>query len=356
MLEPKRFQQLVLRWFAKHGRKDLPWQQNANAYSIWVSEIMLQQTQVNTVIPYFKRFIKRFPNIHSLASAEQDTVLQLWTGLGYYARARNLHRSAQHVVDDFSGVMPSDVETLMSLPGIGRSTAGAIVALSQNTWAPILDGNVKRVLSRVFKVSGWSGERETLANLWSLTEMYTPQKHVAAYTQAMMDLGAMICRRGKPDCTACPLISVCQAYQTNTVADFPQPRPKKTLPEKSVYFLLLRNQNQQLYLLQRPSPGIWGGLWCFPECPTDKRIKPWSRRELGFDITVHHKTESFRHTFSHYHLDITPVHATIELAPGAVAAPTQHWYTPGATLTFGVAAPVKKLLLEVATYANDPLR
>ena len=277
----KLFSQSVLTWFDKHGRKHLPWQQNITPYRVWLSEIMLQQTQVATVIPYFERFTAQFPDVHSLAIAPIDQVLHLWTGLGYYARARNLHRCAQTVVAQYDGEFPSTVKTLCELTGIGRSTAGAIVSIAFQQRAAILDGNVKRVLARYHAVEGWPGQTETLNQLWEIAEQYTPDKRANDYTQAMMDMGATLCMRTKPSCERCPLQSGCIAYAQGAQNRYPSKKPKKDIPVKSVQLLMLRDPAGDILLQQRPPQGIWGGLWSFPELHSERNAELHALEHFG---------------------------------------------------------------------------
>ncbi|MEX2333235.1 MAG: A/G-specific adenine glycosylase, partial [Pseudohongiella sp.] len=294
----------VLEWYHQHGRHDLPWQHNTTPYRVWVSEIMLQQTQVSTVIDYYQRFMARFPDVQTLAAAPLDEVLHLWTGLGYYARARNLHKTARTVCDQHAGEFPSDMDTLMTLPGIGRSTAGAILALAMGRRGVILDGNVKRVLCRYHAIQSWSGETRTLARLWQIAEDTTPHKQVAAYTQAMMDLGATLCTRGKPDCQRCPLTSGCQAWRLELTSQLPVSKPRKKLPQKQTYMILYHQDKAAVLLQQRQSTGLWGGLWSLPECSDDEALAAWLQRHGG---EQNEQWPALRHTFSHFHLDITPV-------------------------------------------------
>jgi A/G-specific adenine glycosylase len=348
------FSRAVLGWFDKHGRKHLPWQQDITPYRVWLSEIMLQQTQVNTVIPYFERFIARFPDVKQLAAAPVDDVLHLWTGLGYYARARNLHRCAQIIVRDYGGEFPATVAALADLPGIGRSTAGAIVSIAHQKRAAILDGNVKRVLARHHAVGGWPGEADTLRRLWEHAETLTPKKRSHHYTQAMMDLGATVCTRSKPACERCPVITTCLAHAQGTIAHFPGKKPKKILPEKAVQLLMLRNPSGDILLQQRPPQGIWGGLWSFPEIPLDTDAAEYTEDHFGKIIT-HETWDAYRHTFSHYHLDITPVLLQLKKSPAKIAEAQQTcWYNPHQPSTIGLAAPVKKLLEQIAAF--DPRR
>ena len=348
------FSRAVLTWFDKHGRKTLPWQQGITPYRVWLSEIMLQQTQVTTVIPYFERFVARFPDVASLAAAPIDDVLHLWTGLGYYARARNLHRSAQTIVRDYGGEFPNSVEALAELPGIGRSTAGAIVSIAFKQRAAILDGNVKRVLARHHAVAGWPGDAGTLKTLWTHAETYTPKKRVNDYTQAMMDLGATLCTRSKPACERCPVMNTCVAYATDKVSLYPGKKPKKTLPEKTVQLLMLRNPAGDILLQQRPPQGIWGGLWSFPEIALDVDAESYAEDRYG-KVNTSETWDAYRHTFSHYHLDITPVLIQLKQTPRSIAEAYQTlWYNPHQPGSIGLAAPVKKLLEKLAEF--DPRR
>ena len=336
------FSQAVLNWFDDHGRHDLPWQKNKTPYRVWVSEIMLQQTQVVTVIDYYQRFMLRFPTVQDLAEAETDEVLHYWTGLGYYARARNLHKCAQTVVNEFHGKFPKSVEALESLSGIGRSTAGAIASISMGMPASILDGNVKRVLSRFHAIEGWPGNKKVADKMWVIAERYTPSKRTGDYTQAMMDLGATLCSRSKPQCQVCPLMSQCEAYAQDTVKAYPNSKPKKEKPIKSVRMLMLEHQGEVL-LLQQPNTGIWGGLWIFPqqEVAQSHAESEWL---LNASIKAVEDKQVFRHTFSHYHLDIHPMRIQLHTKPDTVGERPLLWYDLNNPASVGLAAPVKKLL------------
>ncbi len=343
-MSPSEFSGAVLEWFDRHGRHDLPWQADKSAYHTWISEIMLQQTQVATVIPYFQRFIARFPDVHTLADAELDEVLHLWTGLGYYARARNLHKTAQLVSQQRQGVFPDSVEEMEQLPGIGRSTAGAILAISSGRRAAILDGNVKRVLARFYAVDGWAGLPAVSRELWNHAERNTPLDRVGDYTQAMMDLGATLCTRSRPKCLLCPLQMQCKALARNLTDKLPAPKPKKVLPVKATQMLIIRDDSNRILLHQRPPSGIWGGLWSLPELP-DLRD---ADTQFGFDIVDAQPMAPLRHTFSHYHLDITPVLVRLSAANNPAncvmeGAPTL-WYNVRQPQNIGLAAPVKRLL------------
>jgi len=338
MIKAKNFQQTVLAWYQRHGRKDLPWQKKITPYRVWISEIMLQQTQVNTVIPYFEKFIKYYPDVNSLAAAHEDEVLHLWTGLGYYARARNLHKTAKMIVEKRQGKFPEDIALLQSLPGIGRSTAGAIASLSMKKHAPILDGNVKRVLSRVHMLKAYENQDK----LWLLAEKYTPQKNTAAYTQAMMDLGAMICVRNQPKCEMCPLSKYCKAYSQGQQNDFPGKRPAKKLPVKKIILLLLQNSEGKILLEKRPSTGIWGGLWSLPEFHDEKNLIKDFHQKYGIRPKKLKSLAPFRHTFTHFHLDIFPITAIADTDKTSLSG--QFWYDPQKPAALGLSAPVKKLL------------
>jgi A/G-specific adenine glycosylase len=338
------FAERVLTWFASAGRHDLPWQRDPAPYRVWVSEIMLQQTQTAVVVRYFERFMQRFPDVAALADAPLDEVLHLWSGLGYYARARNLHRSACAIGARHGGKFPRDYAAVAALPGIGRSTAGAIMALAHGERRPILDGNVKRVLARFHAVSGWPGQTYIANTLWGLAERHTPQEHVAAYTQAMMDLGATVCTRRRPACGLCPLAADCQAHRLGRELDFPAPRPKRAMPVRVTRMLIVR-YDRQVLLQRRPPVGVWGGLWSFPEIGGDDDPIDWCRREFGVPPIGSEHGAILRHTFSHFHLDIEPVWLELAEAPMRVADRGDwHWYDMAYPPRIGLAAPVAKLL------------
>lgn len=345
------FSDKLLGWYADYGRKDLPWQHAPTPYRVWVSEIMLQQTQVSTVIPYYRRFMQTFPDVQTLASADQDKVLHLWTGLGYYARARNLHRAAQEVVEQHGGKFPASVDQLCELPGIGQSTAGAIVALAHDKRAAILDGNVKRVLTRCFTVAGWPEQSSVKKRLWELAESLTPEKDAAPYTQAIMDLGATVCTRSHPNCPACPLQHQCLALKTGTIDTFPGRKPARVLPVKSTVMYMLQNNKKQVLLEKRPSTGIWGGLWSFPETADPGQFPDGIVIELR--PVKSERWPVLRHTFSHYHLDITPLHQQVGKLPDKVMESGRWlWYPLDQPVEVGLAAPVKKLLQRLARQAR----
>lgn len=339
------FSRLLLAWYDRHGRKDLPWQKPRSVYRVWVSEVMLQQTQVATVIPYFNRFIERFPDIQTLAAASLDEVLRHWAGLGYYARGRNLHRAAQLIVEKHAGRFPQDIEAVQALPGIGRSTAGAILAQAFGQHHAILDGNVKRLLSRYHTVSGWSGESKVSARLWQYAELHTPKQRLADYTQAVMDLGATVCSR-RPDCERCPLSVDCVAHKRGRVLDFPQPRPRKLRPQRATRMLILERKDGSILLERRPATGIWGGLWCLSELPAKAGAIPHCRTSFGLKVTRPQSLDRIRHGFTHFDLDIQPirlhVHSSAHLKDGWV------WYRHGARRQlahdYALPAPVQKLI------------
>jgi A/G-specific adenine glycosylase len=338
------FAQQLLGWFDHHGRKNLPWQKNITPYRVWLSEVMLQQTQVDTVIPYFEKFTATFPTVQALAQAPLDEVLHLWTGLGYYARARNLHKCARMVCDEYGGEFPGDVESLASLPGIGRSTAGAIASIAFGQRAAILDGNVKRVLARYFAIAGWPGQTQVLNQLWAKAEALTPDSRNQDYTQAIMDLGATLCTRSRPACALCPLQADCRAYAAGDQAAYPGKKPRKAMPVKTTQMLILQAPSGEILLEQRPPQGIWGGLWSLPELATDEDVP-------GYCQTKQFKPDNVevwgqvRHTFSHYHLDITPVYVQLSaLSSGVAETDRQLWYDTRRPASVGLAAPVKRLL------------
>jgi len=339
------FSRRLLTWFDKYGRTDLPWQQNPTPYRVWISEVMLQQTQVNTVIPYYQRFMQHFPNVQTLAAASLDEVLHYWTGLGYYARARNLHRAAQQIDTDYASELPTDLESVMRLPGIGRSTAGAIFALAHGQRYPILDGNAKRVLCRYYALDGWPSEAKVAEELWRLAEKNTPTQRVAAYTQAIMDLGATICTRSRPQCKLCPFDHDCMAHKNGQETAYPTPKPRKTLPIKATTFIMLQNPLGEVLLQKRPTEGIWGGLWSFPECPTAADIPAWCQQHLNNAAQKCYTWRPLRHTFTHFHLNITPVLIPIKAeACQTVALKDTIWYNTSQPTPLGLAAPVVRLL------------
>ena len=338
----------LLGWWREHGRKDLPWQFNATPYRVWVSEIMLQQTQVVTVERYYDRFMTAFPDLLSLADAELDRVLHLWSGLGYYARARNLHRAAVEVRDRFGGELPESLDDLTSLPGIGRSTAGAILALARNQRHPILDGNAKRVLARLFGVEDWPGRSPVARQLWEIAERCTPEKDVAAYTQAIMDLGASLCARSSPDCGRCPFNRDCVARRAGLVVEIPGKPPRRHRPQRAVTAILVTRPDGAVLLEQRPAEGIWGGLWSFPETDAVEQVPDWCERQLGLRPVKLERRPVLRHAFTHFDLDIEPVLARVDGGASRVMeAGSWLWYKLHEPARVGLAAPVARLLQDI---------
>lgn len=306
---------------------------------------MLQQTQVATVIPYFARFMQSFPNLTALASAPLDKVLHHWAGLGYYARARNLHKAAIMLKEDFGGTFPIDVATVATLPGIGLSTAGAILAQAYNIRAPILDGNVKRVLCRFHGIKAWPGEKAVHDELWKLAEYYTPKDHAADYTQATMDLGATCCTRSKPNCKECPLQKHCVAFANNEQALCPAKKPRKKLPNKQLYMLCAQNKKGDFLLQQRPLKGIWAGLWSLPEFKQESEIQSFLNKHLGLQSSDLVTLPSISHTFTHYHLSIEPRCLKLSKSPRLKGLDeNMGWISPQALTERGLPAPIQKLL------------
>jgi A/G-specific adenine glycosylase len=306
------FSTRVLRWYDRHGRHDLPWQQQRTPYRLWIAEVMLQQTQVSTVIPYYQRFMQAFPDLSDLAEAALDHVLEHWAGLGYYSRARNLHKAARLIAREHGGHFPLVFEDLMALPGIGRSTAGAILAQALDQRHAILDGNVKRVLCRYHAVAGWPGKTAVQNQLWQHAERYTPTRRVAEYTQAIMDLGATLCTRSSPRCGQCPLQTDCAAFLDGTVKHYPAPRPRKQLPVKTARLLILTDAaTGRIMLEKRPPTGIWGGLWSLPEVSLGDNVDMVCQQRWGLSVLTNEDCAPFRHTFSHYHFEITPCKVSV---------------------------------------------
>jgi A/G-specific adenine glycosylase len=351
-LVENQFAPLLLRWFDVHGRSHLPWQKDPTPYRVWVSEVMLQQTQVATAIPYFERFMSRFPDVQALSEAPLDEVLHLWTGLGYYARARNLHKSAQQVVLHYGGRLPQDVDELLALPGIGRSTAGAILALSAEQRHPILDGNVKRVLTRVFGIEGDPGAAGLLKRLWLQAERLTPTQRVGAYTQAIMDLGATICTRTRPACGECPMIGRCFAAYEGRQADFPGRRKKRQRPSRAAILLIaeMSGEGESAVLIERrPASGVWGGLWSPPQFADELAALDWCRREFGEPQRVAEVLAPIDHAFTHFDLRLTPLRVRI-LRSGQVSEPDDRmWYRLAMPARVGLPQPIRQLFARMRT-------
>lgn len=343
------FQQCVLQWYEAAGRKHLPWQQQPTPYRVWLSEIMLQQTQVATVIPYFERFTRIFPDLPALAAAPVDEVLALWSGLGYYARARNLHKTAQRIAQDFDGVFPADIDVLMRLPGIGRSTAGAIMSLAMQQAAPILDGNVKRVLSRFFALEGAAGSVALDKKLWALSTQLTPVQNCRPYNQAMMDIGATLCTRARARCDDCPLKPRCLALAQQRVYALPQPRKRKCLPVRCCQMLVIWNERNEVFMEKRPNEGVWGGLWSLPQLSSELLAEECCIERWQFKAERVADGAVFRHTFSHFHLDIQPVFLRIKETPLVIAENNPgRWVTLAELNYLGLATPVTKILQHYA--------
>ena len=355
-MSPDAFAPAVVAWYQKHGRKDLPWQHDVNPYRVWVSEIMLQQTQVATVLDYFARFMQALPDVEALAAAPLDEVLHLWTGLGYYTRARNLHKTAQYICTNYHGEFPRSAEILATLPGSGPSTAGAIASLSMGLRAPILDGNVKRVLARYSALKSYPGSSQASKQLWQLAERLTPQQDVAQYTQAMMDLGATLCTRKQPACSRCPVQKGCLAYQTEQQHLLPIARPRKVMPEKRISMPLLIDPSGSVLLYQRPATGLWGGLWSLPELDNIAQLDSLLQQHQ-LTLEQQQLLTGLRHTFSHFHLEIEPWLVHVKRSTASVIAENNWlWYNPYNPLRLGLAAPIKELIERtlIQSHAGDP--
>jgi A/G-specific adenine glycosylase len=333
----------LLAWHDRAGRHDLPWQQDRTAYRVWVSEVMLQQTQVSAVIPYFERFMARFPDVLALADAPADEVLHLWSGLGYYARARNLQRAAQQVRDAHDGVFPRDFASVAALSGVGRSTAGAILSLSLDQAHPIMDGNVRRVLSRLFAVPGRTGERAFENELWRLAALFTPVERVAQYTQAIMDLGATLCTRRNPRCGDCPLAARCAAHAAGAEHDYPAPKKPLQRRQREVWMLFARRADGAVRLVNRPARGVWGGLWSPPEFDTRAAAERALLTQTG-TAPAAQQGEPLLHVFTHFDLLIQPLWATVPDAAGVAEEAGSLWYNAALPSRVGLPAPIAQLL------------
>ncbi|TLZ04681.1 MAG: A/G-specific adenine glycosylase [Gammaproteobacteria bacterium] len=338
----------LLEWHAREGRHDLPWQENRTPYRVWVSEIMLQQTQVATVVPYYRRFMERFPDVRALAAAPVDEVLHLWSGLGYYARARNLHRAALRILDEHGGELPESFDALASLPGIGRSTAGAILALATARRFPILDGNARRVLSRYFGVPGHSSESSVARRLWELSERSTPHDRVDEYTQAIMDLGATVCVRRRPLCSRCPLAEKCIARRTGRQHELPAPRLARARHRRRVFMVVALRDDGSVLLERRPESGVWGGLWCLPEFSSATAAGAFVRGSLGEAAVEPRTLGQLEHAFTHFDLSITPLLVRCRGAARAVEEGVSLWYNVRAPSRIGLPAPITALLSRLA--------
>ncbi|ARB91959.1 A/G-specific adenine glycosylase [Legionella longbeachae] len=340
----EQFSKPLLLWFDLHGRKNLPWQHPRTPYRVWVSEIMLQQTQVQTVIPYFERFMQRFPNISDLAHAQEDDVLSLWSGLGYYSRARNLHQTAKLILQHHQGIFPNDSKLLNELPGIGPSTSAAILSQAFNKPAAILDGNVKRVLTRFFRITGYPEQSQVKKKLWELADLCMPQENCADYTQAIMDLGATCCITKNPHCSSCPLHINCLAFKHKEQHLFPTKKIKKSIPIQYQQLLVLHNEQGYIYLEKRPSPGLWGGLWCLPNISTDKCPLDFIR--VNYDLSGEHPQPllAFKHRFSHFHLEINALSIKTTFFGRQLSENQGQWFAKEQLNSLGLAQPTRKIL------------
>ena len=337
------FSSRLITWQKQHGRHDLPWQNTTDPYAIWVSEIMLQQTQVAAVIGYYSKFMRRFPTIADLANATQDEVLQYWSGLGYYSRARNLHNAAQTIMDEHGGSFPQDFETIQGLSGIGRSTAAAIASFAFNQVQTILDGNVKRVLTRHFAIEGWPGSPKIEKQLWTLAEQLLPQTDMVAYTQGLMDLGATLCTRSKPQCGRCPLSTSCAALQQQRVTQLPMPKPRKTTPEKHTIMLVLL-EGDNVMLEKRPPAGIWGGLWSLPELEADSDYTSIAQQRFSVCVQPEKALPRLSHAFTHFKLHITPQPLMITKRAPQAGEPGTVWLSIEDAINAAIPTPVRKIL------------
>ncbi|MEO8001010.1 MAG: A/G-specific adenine glycosylase [Arenimonas sp.] len=344
------FAETLLSWFDKNGRHDLPWQHPRAPYRVWLSEIMLQQTQVATVIPYFDNFLRRFPDLNSLAQAQSDDVVTLWAGLGYYTRARNLHRTAKICLEIHDGKLPATLDELVALPGIGRSTAAAILSQAHDLPFAILDGNVKRTLSRYYGISGWPGLPAVEKELWALSEKLLPEKSNADYTQAIMDFGATLCTRSKPRCMECPFNKSCIAFLENRVAELPQKKPGKKIPTRHTVMLVLLNNKNEVLLSRRPAKGVWSGMWSLPEVTDINEAETLLIQQSKNADSGHIALPEFQHTFSHYHLMIKPfLWRGLQAKHRIAGQDDTRWLGLTALASVGLPAPVKKLLESLST-------
>ena len=343
------FANAIIAWQKQHGRHDFPWQNTTNPYAIWVSEIMLQQTQVAAVIGYYAKFMARFPTIAVLANATQEEVLQYWSGLGYYSRARNLHAAAQKIVDDFGGIFPNHFDDILNLPGIGRSTAAAISTFALNAPQPILDGNVKRVLARHFNITGWPSAPKVAQQLWQIAERENPHTNAIAYTQGLMDLGATLCTRTRPKCPECPVNASCVALANDLTSKLPTPKPRKVLPEKSTTMLVIINNNEVL-LEKRSQTGIWGGLWSLPEIEMHEIASEVAQSRLGLEVEAAEPFAIVNHAFTHFKLAITPQPLLLVKQTLQAQAPNMIWLPIDEAIGAAIPTPVRKILTLLAKH------
>ena len=341
----------LVAWQKVHGRHDLPWQRTRDAYRVWLSEVMLQQTQVATALPYYLRFVARFPDVAALAAAPLDAVLELWSGLGYYRRAHHLHAAARAVVERHVGRFPADAAALAMLPGVGRSTAAAIAVFAFGARAAILDGNVKRVLARHRGIDGFPGHAPVEATLWRHAEALLPVRGIEDYTQGLMDLGATVCTRVRPACESCPVAIDCVALRDGRVDALPAPRPAKPLPRRALRVLLLTHAGA-LLLEKRPPVGIWGGLWSLPELPLDDDIAAHCRARFGTEVLMQDALPPVEHAFTHFRLTLHPQRVAVRWWPARLEAPGQAWLLPADAVDAALPAPIRRLLREVAAAVN----
>jgi A/G-specific adenine glycosylase len=330
-------------WQRAHGRHGLPWQDTRDPYRIWLSEVMLQQTQVATVIPYYERFVAEFPHVRALAAAPVERVLEHWSGLGYYRRAHHLHAAARAVVAHLAGVFPADADTLATLPGVGRSTAAAVAVFASGARGAILDGNVKRVLARHCGIEGFPGAARVDAQLWQIAEAHLPKRDIEVYTQALMDLGATLCTRARPNCAACPVADDCVAFSQNRIGELPSPRPRKALPRRALRVLLIEHGGEILFE-RRPSLGIWGGLWSLPELPLDADVRAAVKARFAADVTVRDELPAIAHAFTHFTLTLHPQRVSARRWPARAETPGMIWLAPVDARGAALPAPIKKLL------------
>jgi len=351
------FSDKLLTWFEQYGRKDLPWQENKTPYRVWVSEIMLQQTQVSSVIEYYQRFMRSFPNLRTLADADEDKVLEHWAGLGYYARARNLHKAAKFIRDEYNAIFPDNYEQIVELSGIGRSTAGAILSIAFKQPACILDGNVKRVLARVHAIDRWPGEKKTENELWQIAEQYTPTQRTDEYTQAIMDLGATLCTRSKPKCPQCPMTENCLAFAQELQTTLPVSKPKKAIPQKQTWVALIESDKGELLLEKRPPTGIWGSLYSLPEFSPEideAELLLQCEQRFGGKFELLEKHQSIHHVFSHFKLELKPVKLKMSPSRSEInEASSFYWFEAAQLNNIALPSPISKYL-RVLTEAKRP--
>jgi len=348
------FARKVIEWQRREGRHDLPWQNLDDPYRVWLSEIMLQQTQVSAVVPYFQRFVNRFPTLKALAAATEDDVLAVWSGLGYYARARNLRRAARHIATVHQGKFPEQFDDIVTLPGVGRSTAGAIAVFSFGQSRPILDGNVKRVFARCFGVEGYPGVKAVADRLWRLAEALLPEREVQAYTQGLMDLGAQVCTRTRPRCGGCPLAGQCQARLHDRIDVLPTPRPKKLRPQRSTVMLVLEHGGA-LLMEKRPAVGIWGGLWSFPETDAIDQAAQVCRSQFGADVSAVDRMSLIEHGFTHFSLTIAPLLCRVRGRELQAEMPGRVWVRPEEAMHYPIPVPVRTLISQLRTRLGQAL-